>query len=132
MSAELLIPAMLDHATITALIGNRLALQRLPQNSAMPACVYNVISDNPDPNIDYQSGPQLTKARVQINPLALTVGSIVSIHAAIRSLLDFKHNTTYSGIKVLSSRVDFKGPYEKDDETGIWTRPVDYILQYYE
>ena len=132
MSAELLIPAMLNHASITALIGTRLALHRLPQNTVMPACVYNVISDNPDPYINYQSGQQITKARVQINALALTVASVVSIHAAIRNLLDYKHNLTYSGIKVMSSRVDFKGPYEKDDETGIWTRPIDYILQYYE
>jgi hypothetical protein len=132
MSAELLIPAMLNHSSITALIGTRLALERLPTNSVMPACVYTVISDTPQPNVAYQNGQQLSRARIQINPLATTVTAVVQIHTAIRTLLDFKHRTTFSGMLVMSCRVETKGMYEKDDETGIWTRPVDYILQYYE
>lgn len=132
MSAELLIPAMLDDATILALIGNRLSLERLPQNSTMPACVYQIITNSPVPNVAFQNGLQLTRARVQINPLALTVAGIVAIHDAIKALMNFRHHLTFIGILVMSCRLDVRGMYERDDETGIWTRPFDYILQYYE
>jgi len=132
MSAERLIPAMLNHASISALIGTRLALERIPTNTIMPACVYTIIDDVPAPNVAYQNGNQLTKARVQINALAMTVGEVISINNAIRALLDFKHQATFIGILVMSCRIEMWGAYEKDDETGIWTRPVDYFLQYYE
>ena len=132
MSAELLIPAMLNDATITALIGDRLALNRLPTNTAFPACVYQIISDTPDPFIDYNNGNQPTRARVQINPLAETVGVLIQIQSAIKNLLNFKHSTTYSGILIISCRIEMLGNFEQDIETGIWTRPIDYFLQYYQ
>lgn len=135
MSAERLIPLMLNDTSITALIGDRLALERLPTNIEYPAVAYTVISDIPHPNVAYQNGQQLTFARVQINPIALTVAKVVEIHSAIKNLLNFKHNTLFSGIRVMSCRIDpesGKGMFEKDDETGLWTRSVDYFLQYYE
>ena len=132
MSAELLIPAMLNDASITALIGDRLALNRLPTNSTFPACVYQIISDTPTPFIDYLNGQQLTKARVQFNPLAASVGAVIQIQDAIKALMNFKHSTTYSGILLMSSRVEMLGNFEQDVESGVWTRPIDYFIQYYQ
>lgn len=132
MNAELIIATLLSDASIVALVGNRRALYQLPQNTAYPAVVYNLIDGIPQPNVAYQNGPQRAQARIQINPLALTVGEIKSIHSAIRNVLDFKHQQTIAGKLVVSCRFDSMQPIEKDLDSNIWTQSADYILTYYE
>ena len=132
MNAELIIASLLSDASIIALVGNRRALYQLPQNTSYPALVYNLIDGIPQPNVAYQNGPQRAQARIQINPLALTVGEIKSIHSAIRNVLDFKHQQTIAGKLVVSCRFDSMQPMEKDLDANIWTQSADYILSYYE
>lgn len=132
MNAEIIISTLLGNAAITALVGNRRALFQLPQNTAMPAVVYNLIDNVPEPVVAYQEGPQRARSRVQINVLANTIAEVKSIHATIRSVLDFTHQTTVAGKNVVSCRVDIMGPMDKDPDTGVFNQPIDYILQYYE
>ena len=132
MNAELIISTLLSDASIVALVGNRRALYQLPQNTAYPAVVYNLIDGIPQPNVAYQNGPQRAQARIQINPLALTVGEIKSIHSANRNVLDFKHQQTIAGKLVVSCRFDSMQPIEKDLDANIFTQSADYILSYYE
>lgn len=132
MNAELIIASLLNAAAITNLVGNRRALGQLPQNSAYPALVYQLIDNIPRPNIAYQNGPQRTIARFQINPLAGSIAEVKSIHEAIRSVIDFKHHQTVAGKLVVSCRLDMMQSMEKDIDSNIWTQPADYILSYYE
>jgi len=76
MNAEIIIASLLNQAAITALVGNRRAMTQLPQNSAMPALVYNVIDGVPEPNVAYNIGAQRAFARIQINPLGLTIPDV--------------------------------------------------------
>lgn len=132
MNPELIVAALLNHASITALVGTRRALAQLPQNTAMPALVYQVINADPRPNLDYADGPQMAQARIQFNPLAVTIPEVKAIHSALRSVLDFKHNSTVAGKLVVSCRFSLLGPMDKDNEAGVWTQPADYLLTYYE
>lgn len=132
MNAEIIIAALLNSAGITALVGNRRALGQLPQNTSYPALVYQLIDNMPLPNVAYQNGAQRARARIQINPLAQTVAEIKSIHAAVRNVLDFKHQQTIAGKLVISCRLEIMQPMEKDIDANIWTQAVDYILDYYE
>jgi hypothetical protein len=132
MNAELIIANMLNKTAVTNLVGNRRALGQLPQNTAMPALVYNIIDGVPEPNVAYQVGAQKAFARIQINPLALTIPEVKSIHAAVRSVLDFTHQQTVVGKLVISCRFDTIREMTRDIDSGIWTQPADYILRYYE
>jgi 3-hydroxymyristoyl/3-hydroxydecanoyl-(acyl carrier protein) dehydratase len=132
MNAEIIIAALLNHASITALVGNRRALLQLPQNTSYPALVYNIVDGVPQPNVAYQHGAQRAFVRFQINPLAQTVAEIKAIHTAIRNVLDFKHQQTVAGKLVVSCRFDNMQPMEKDLDANIWTQSADYILTYYE
>lgn len=132
MNPELIVASLLNHTSITALVGTRRALGQLPQNTAMPALVYQVVNADPRPNLDYSDGPQLAQARIQFNPLALTIPEVKAIHSALRSVLDFKHNSTVAGKLVVSCRFSLLGPMDKDNEAGVWTQPADYLLAYYE
>ena len=132
MNAELIMAALLNAPAITNLVGNRRALGQLPQNTAYPALVYQIIDNIPRPNVAYQSGAQRTVARIQINPLAGSIAEVKSIHAAIRSVIDFTHQKTIAGKLVVSCRLDMMQSMEKDIDSNIWTQPADYILSYYE
>jgi hypothetical protein len=132
MSAELIVAAMLDTAEIVALVGTRRALVQLPQSTAMPALVYTVIDSKPTPNIAYQLGTQRAQARVQINPLATTIGRVKVIHEAVRAAFDFQHQVRFAGYQVISCRLELMGPVDKDLEAGVWTQPYDYLLHYTE
>jgi len=132
MNPEIIMASLLNKTAITALVGARRALGQLPQNSSMPALVYNVVTSMPEPNIAYNVGAQRAFARIQINPLALTIPDVKSIHAAVRSSIDFTHQQTVAGKLVISCRLATSGEMTRDNDSGIWTQPVDYILRYYE
>lgn len=132
MNAEIIVANLLNVAGITDLVGNRRALGQLPQNSAMPALVYQVIDGVPEPNVAFQFGDQRAFARIQINPLALTIPELKSINAAVRAALDFKHQQTVAGKLIISCRFDTIREISRDLDSGVWTQPVDYILRYYE
>jgi hypothetical protein len=132
MSAEQIISTWLADATITALVGSRRALSQLPQGTAYPALVYEVVTTTPRPHLNYATEPQEAMARVQLNPLAKDIATVKSIHSALRTLLDFKHNITIAGKTIISCRLGVIGLVEKDNDLGIWTQPADYMLRYYE
>lgn len=132
MNAELIVAAFLSHASITALVGSRKALAQLPQNSTFPALVYQVVTATPQPHLNYAGEPQMAQARIQINPLAATMGEVKAIHAAVRAQMDFKQQVTVAGKRVVSCRLDTCGPADKDIESGLWTQSTDYLLLYYE
>lgn len=131
MNPEIVIAAMLNQTGITALVGNRRALGQLPQNSVFPAIVYQVIDGQPQPSLNYPVD-DLAMARIQINPLAVTLAEVKNIHAAVRAAIDFKHHQTFAGKKVVSCRFDSLGPIDRDEEMGIWTQSADYMLRWYE
>lgn len=132
ISAELLIATMLNTPSIVALVGTRRALVQQPPNTPMPALVYTVIDSKPTPTVAYQFGEQRALARIQINPLATTIGELKAIHEAVRTVLDFKHQTIIVGQKVISCRLDLMGPVDKDTDAGVWTQPYDYLLNFVE
>jgi hypothetical protein len=131
VNPELIIAAMLNQSTITALVGNRRALSRLPQNSTYPGLVYQIIDAEPRPSLNY-SVDDMAFARIQINPLAVTLPEVKNIHAVVRTAIDFKHHQVFAGKTVVSCRFENLGPVDRDDDAGIWTQPADYILMWYE
>lgn len=133
MTPELLIGTWLNDSSITALIGNRKALGRLKQGTTYPALVYQIVRGNPQPKVDYSSKPQLAKFRVQFNPMAQKIEDLQAIAAALRALMDFKHQVLIGSKRVMSSRLESVGPIEPDDyDASIYTQPIDYIVWYYE
>lgn len=132
MNPEIIVGALLNAPAITALVGDRKALAQLPQGTAMPAIVYQVIDAQPRPNVNYAGEPNMAVARIQINPLAQSIPQLKSIHAALRSVLDFKHDTIVAGKRVVSCRFSMLGPMDRDNEAGVWTQPADYVVIWYE
>ena len=130
MQVELLISKMLHVPVVQDIVSDRIALARLPHNSAYPAIVYNVVNDVPHPMVNYQ-GATLHKSRIQINPLSHNIGEIKKILEAVNQSLNFVQNVFVGESLVVWSRCDLVGPMDKEDESGIWTQSVDYNIDYY-
>lgn len=132
MSAEAITATLLTDASITALVGDRVALGQLPTNTIYPAIVYQIITVTPRPALSAQQSAQLEHARIQINPIAATLDQVMQMHAAVRTLFDFRHQATIAGKTVVSlRRAGGSAPYDKDDDMGLWTQPADYMLSWY-
>lgn len=132
MNPELIVASMLNVAGITSLVGSRRAMGQLPQNTAFPALVYTIVDATPMPHLNYSVERQMARARIQINPIAKSIPEVKSILDAVRAAMDFKLQQVYATKTIISSRMELLGPIEKDDDLGVWTQSVDYMLMYYE
>jgi hypothetical protein len=132
MNPELIVASMLNVAGVTALVGNRRAMGQLPQNTAFPALVYTIVDATPTPHLNFSTERQMARARIQINPIAKSIAEVKSILDAVRAAMDFKLQQVYATKTVISSRMELLGPIEKDDDLGVWTQSVDYMLMWYE
>lgn len=127
---ENIVEALLNVPAVSGAVGVNVALQQLPQGAAYPALVYQVVS-----SVGWQTICSPTKtfsSRVQINPLASTVGGVNALHTIARAALESDTERTAAGLRCISCRFDGYGPPSKDDFTGMWTKPADYILSHEE
>lgn len=131
MNPESLISTMLNTNGITSIVGTNRALAQLPQSATFPALVYQIVSCIPQPSVDYFATP-LNNCRVQFNPVAESMQVVKQIHQALKQRLDFVHHETVDGRLVVSARFELLGPMEKDNESGLYTQPVDYRIWFYE
>lgn len=121
--------ALLNQPAITALVGTRRALKQLPTGTALPALVYSVVDVNPSAYVNDAAGYEAM--RVQVNPLAATIGAVQQIHDAVQQALDGMAQATVAGRRVIQVRRDVAGPEDSTtDDAGavVWTWPRDYIV----
>lgn len=129
-SAAAIVPGLLHIPALTALVGSRIALVRLPQGTAHPALVWDLISDIEMPYLPAEAEAVPVQARVQLNPLAKTVGEVRAIHAAIHAAWSYQHGTVVQGLRITQIRRELLGPFDQDPDTGVWTRPADYLIRF--
>lgn len=127
MNPEPIIEALLQAPAVLAVVpAQRQALEQLAQGTAAPALVYRTVSVVPAARL---CGPASSyTSRVQINPLATTPAQVQALHALVRAAVEGLTPRTVAGRRVASARFDGLGPATKDDFTGLWTQPADYLL----
>lgn len=123
---EAVIHTLLSVPGTQAVVGNRIALEQLPQGSEYPALVYQVVSSTAQQRLC--SAAATFTSRVQVNALAPDMGRVNSLHALVRAALESDAARTVGSTRVVSCRLQGFGPATKDDFTGMWTKPADYIL----
>ena len=123
---DALIFAMLNVSPITAIVGTSIACDRLPENSTFPAVVYSSITDVPF--VSFCAPSNRFTSRIQINPLASTMGQVESLHALIKTAMQSDALRTFGIYTVIGCRLDSYGPASVEDDTSIWTKPADYII----
>lgn len=131
MSIELITAALLNVAGVTSIVGDRRALSQLPQNTAMPAIVYDSVSTVPVITMNAASGPQMLISRVQVTALAMTPGGVESILTVVMAALNLKSGT-YAGRLVACVVRDTKNQIMRDNEASVWYGSQDFMVHWYE
>ena len=131
MSAELIASELLNVAGVTALVSTRRAMGQLPQNSAMPAVVYDVVDPVPIITMNAASGPQLMRSRIQVTALASLPGGVDQVLTAVMTALNLKSGT-YATKTVIAVVRDMRTQIIKDNDAGVWYASQDFIAHWYE
>lgn len=131
MGIEQIAGALLNVSGVTSIVGARRAVAQLPQGTAMPAIVYDVVSTMPVITMNAASGPQLLISRVQVTALATTPGGVQDILTAVMAAMNLKSGT-YAGCIVASVVRDLRTQITKDNEAGVWYASQDFMVHWYE
>lgn len=128
MRAEKVIYTLLTgDAGVAALVGARIYPGRLPQNTAMPALSYELVSSVDIPPITALAGGVLLRSRVQVTVLAKTYSDTKDVLEAARKALLFKSGLI-AGVRVIGITRDLIGPDQRDDDLGLYLQGVDYMV----
>lgn len=130
MSDSTLAAGLLNHAAVTAIVGTRRALSRLPQGTTMPAVVFRITS-LPVLPINAAAGPQLMRSRLSVVTLAQKPADVDALRAAVRTALDLRSGAV-AGHQVVSVVRDFGTEIDFDDDAGVWLATTDYIVHWFE
>ena len=125
---ESIVQTLLSVPAVQAVVGERIALQQLPQGSEYPALVHQVVSSVPMQRLCDASPSYIS--RVQINPLAASMTDVNALHLLVAAALQSDALRTVGAARVVSCRLQGYGPASRDDFTGMWTKPADYILRH--
>jgi|GEM_PF-1584626 len=131
MRAEKVTSALLNVAAITALVGNRIALTRLPENTPYPAIVYEGISGTPILPITANAGGSLMRTRMQITAMSRSIGEVKNILEQVRIALSYQSGLI-NGVQVVAVVPDMMGPDQKNDEAAVFMQSRDFLITYYE
>lgn len=128
MNPEPIMDALLRAPAVLAVVdGASIAVEQLGQGAPYPALVYRAVSI--DPALDRLCGTVNTyRSRLQVNPLAATPAQVWQLHALVRTAVESNTERTVAGRRLVSAKWAGIGPASKDEFTGMWTQPVDYIL----
>jgi hypothetical protein len=139
---ESVVQILLAVPAVQAVVGNRIALQQLRQGSEYPALVHQVVSSTPWQRLCSPSTAHIS--RVQINPIAPTMVQVNDLHDLVRTALQSDAErvertrlvlqwSEYYGLpfeRVVSCRLQVFGPATRDEFTGMWTKPADYLIHH--
>lgn len=131
MRAEAVIAALLNVVAITSIVGTRLARLRLPQGSAYPAVVYELVSSTPQLPITAVAGANVSRSRVQVTCIARTFAELDTLCEAVRVACSFKSGSL-GGSQVVSVLPDGIQPLDRDDDVKVFIQSQDFIVIHFE
>lgn len=128
MKAEEVIYALLNASSaIAAVVGNRIYLDTRPEDDALPAIVYSLISDKQDGARPVD--PELATARVQVICLGSVADDLVSLRESVR-LACHNRSGTIAGVQVVAIIRDATGPDSYDELVNVYAKPMDFKVHY--
>jgi hypothetical protein len=128
MTAETVMITLLNGSSaLAALVGERIYLDMRPENDALPAVVYVLVSGKPD-----NSYPDVTipnRARIQVNCMDLSSEGAVAVREAVRSACHAMSGVI-GGVSVVDCIQDGEGPDSYDELVATYVKPIDFIIHY--
>lgn len=130
MSVEIVIKTLLEASSpVTNLVVARIYLDTRPEADALPAVVYELISNRQDNSHTTDLSKELWTARFQISSLDRTADSTAVLREAV---LNACHRASGSigGIQVTAVVSDGMNGDSYDQLVDIYMKPIDFIVHY--
>ena len=115
-------------SAVTSLVGARIYANTLPDSTAHPAIIYQVISDVPFDSI-LGEDPGKNLARIQFTIIADSTASRIAVNDAIKTALK-RFKGASGDVTILDSRLDNVVDLPYDIETGETARVADYMIYF--
>ena len=115
-------------SAVTSLVGARIYANTLPDSTAHPAVIYQVISDVPFDSI-LGEDPGKNLARIQFTIIADSTASRIAVNDAIKTALK-RYKGASGDVTILDARLDNVVDLPYDLETGETARVADYMIYY--
>ena len=115
-------------SAVTSLVGTRIYANTLPDSTAHPAIIYQVISDVPFDSI-LGEDPGKNLARIQFTIIADSTASRIAVNDAIKTALK-RFKGASGDVTILDSRLDNVVDLPYDIETGETARVADYMIYF--
>lgn len=115
-------------AAVTALVpADRICPVFLPQGKTMPAIVFEPISAIRPGAIDAYAPTHLTRARVQINLIAVDYAGVLQLLEAVKPAMQFQRGVI-AGVTVHSVLHAGEGPAVYDQQLGLVSQAIDFFI----
>jgi len=128
MQALSIVAALLNAASpVSALVGTRIHVLQLPQNTAFPAIALDYMLDEPMELIS--TGTQLRRCDVTAHALAKSQASLQVLQYAIEAACAFQRGT-FAGFSTQSVSASSIGKIEFDSTQVVWYMPITFTVIY--
>jgi hypothetical protein len=117
---------LVANAGVTAIAGQRVFFNALPQDQPLPNIVIYVIASTPTETLAAAIGPE--SQRVQITCRALSFAQVDDLGAAVHACLK-DYVGTSSGMSIMRSR-PIMDVLQYDEATKVHRRIIDYRVSY--
>lgn len=132
MRAEKVINTLLNAASgVTALVGARIYPLQLPQDSVLPALVYEHVVSTELTTIDAASAYALMQARIEVTVLAKDYATQKTLIEEVRKALNYQRGVV-AGVSVASIVRDTLGPDLRDDDLQVYSQAIDFHVTFKE
>ena len=132
MRAEKVIRSLLMAASgVTALVSDRAYPHIIPQGATLPALAVEHISTVDLFTLDASAAYGLTQSRIQVTAIAKDYVTQKALLEEVRKACTYQRGTI-AGVGVVSVLRDGVGPDIRDDDVGIFTQSVDFLVTYRE
>ena len=120
--------ATIDDISVKKVTKYRIYANTLPDGTAHPAVIYQVISDVPFDSI-LGEDPGKNLARIQLTIIADSTASRIAVNDAIKTALK-RYKGASGDVTILDARLDNVVDLPYDLETGETARVADYMIYY--
>lgn len=135
MDGEAVIHALLAaDAAVSALVGTgadaAIYPSELPETASLPALVHVPVSTVDDGTLD-ADGPKHVRMRVEVTVLGTDLAQHQQLLRAVTAACRYQRGAI-AGVSVVSILRARVGERLRDEETGVYGQPVDFIVVYIE
>jgi hypothetical protein len=130
VSIEAIAAALLAHADIRAVTGNRVSLAQRPADGAYPALVYQAEETRPMNRFGPEGQRLMFESKLTVTALATDAGGVISLRDLVVNKVRRVRGSIASHL-VVDVVDETTTPADKDNDAGVWFAQQSFKVWWY-